>query len=82
MVTCIAINSLKTHLSIAVYIAVLGEGGVDWRLGGQGGSGAGRTPSYPRQDPRHPLAVDARPRLPPLQLSVLAPVSLVRSVPL
>lgn len=72
----------KTHLSIAVYIEALAEGGVDSRWGGQGGYGVGRTPSYPPQDPHRRLVADAQPRpLPPLPSApVLA--SLVRSIPL
>lgn len=73
-------NYQSLTFNIAVYIAVLVEGGVDWRWGGQGGSDAGRTPSCP-PPVLHRLLVDAQP--PPLLLLPFALVlaSPVRSAP-
>lgn len=64
-------RKITLTFNTAVYIAVLVEGGVDWRWGDQGGSDAGRTPSCPPLDPHPLLAADAQP--PPLPLPPFAP---------
>jgi len=72
-------NKKLLTFNTAVYIAVLVEGGVDWRWGGQGGSDAGRTPSCPPLVPHRPLAVDAQPPplpLPPFALALVSPARL------